>query len=52
MEDKSLIIIDRKGGVGHSLVANKRFLFHSNLSATDIWRSKMEGGKMIDDFEN
>jgi hypothetical protein len=52
MEEKKSIIVHIEGGVSHSLVANKRFLFHSNLSVTDIWRSKMEGGRMIDDFEN
>jgi len=49
MEKKSLIINNREG---HSLVVNRGFLFNSNLTATDIWRSKSEGGRMIDDFKN
>jgi len=52
MEKKSLIIVDREGGVSNSLATNRGFFLNSNLSAGDIWRSKMEGGRMIVDFEN
>ena len=50
MKEKNIIYIDRENITGHTLAAKRDFLVGSNLTMTGVWRSKMDGESMVDDF--
>lgn len=51
MNEKTHTSIGRENVVVHFSIVERDFLNSSNLTISDVWRSKMNGGRMVDSFD-
>ena len=50
MKEKNLIYTDQKDVNDHPKFTKRKFLIGTNLTMTDVWRSRFEGKRCICDF--